>query len=137
MKRIPLSRVVLLAAAAALLPAITFADDTPATTAPATTTAPALAQKSHAAKATPAKHWSKGGSAAAHRVDLNSATREDLMTLPGIDGTAADKIIAGRPWKSSQSLVEKNVLTKADFAKLKSKVMAKHMATPAAAKTTP
>ena len=133
MKRIPLSRLVWVAAAAVLLPAITFADQTPATT-----TTPALAQKAHAAKATtPAKHWSKGGSAAAHRVDLNSATREDLMTLPGIDAAAADKIIAGRPWKSGQALVEKNVLTKADFAKLKSRVMAKHMATPAAAKTTP
>ena len=69
--------------------------------------------------------------AAAHRVDLNSGTREELMTLPGIGSAAADKIIEGRPWKNGQSLVEKNILTKADFAKLKSRITARHLPAPA------
>lgn len=110
MKRTPLSRLAWLAAVAMLLPAVTLANQTPKTGA-----MPATAHK-----------W-----AASHRVDLNTGTREQLMTLPGIDGAAADKIIEGRPWKNGQSLVEKNILTKADFAKLKSRITARHMAAPA------
>lgn len=121
MKRIPLSRLAWVAATAILLPAITFAT-------PATTTQPATAQKAHTAKAVSASHW---GKSATHRVDVNSATREELMAVQGIDGAAADKIIEGRPWKNPQSLVEKNVLTKTDFAKVKSRIMAKRPAAPA------
>jgi len=124
MKRIPLSKVVWVAAAAILLPAITFAT-------PATTTQPAMAQKAHAAKPVSASHW---GKSAVHRIDVNSATREELMTLQGVDGAAADKIIEGRPWKNAQALVEKNVLTKNDFAKDKSRIMAKRPAAPAKTK---
>ena len=113
MKRTPLSRLAWLAAVAMLFPAITLANQTPKTTA-----MPATAHK-----------W-----AAAHRIDVNTGTREELMTLPGIDRAAADKIIEGRPWKNGQSLVEKNVLTKADFAKLKSRITARHMPAPAKAK---
>lgn len=123
MKRIPLSRLAWLAAAAILLPAITFAT-------PATTTQPAMAQKAHATKAM-GGHW---GKSTVHRIDVNSATREELMTLQGVDGAAADKIIEGRPWKNSQALVEKNVLTKTDFAKDKSRIMAKRPAAPAKTK---
>ncbi len=114
MKRTPLSRLAWLAAVAMLFPAITLANQAPKTSA-----MPATAHK-----------WG----ATAHRIDVNTATREQLMTLPGIDGVAADKIIEGRPWKNGQSLVEKNVLTKADFAKLKSRITARHMPAPAKTK---
>jgi len=126
MKRIPLSKLAWVAAAAILLPAITFANQTPSTAArPA-----ALAQKAHASKAM-GGHW---GKSTAHRIDVNSATREELMTLQGVDGATADKIIEGRPWKNAQALVEKNVLTKTDFAKDKSRIMAKRPAAPAKTK---
>jgi DNA uptake protein ComE-like DNA-binding protein len=129
MKRTPLSRLAWIAAAAVLFPAITLAGTTPTTTA-----APATAQKAHAARTiAPSKHLGKTSgkeAAMAHRVDLNSATREELMALPGIDGTAADKIIEGRPWKNGQSLVEKGILTKADFAKLRTRVTTRHLPSP-------
>ena len=113
MKRTPLSRFAAIATAALLLPAITLAS--PQTH--KTTVMPASAQKAHAM----------------HRIDVNSATREQLMTLPGIDGPAADKVIEGRPWKNSQALVDKGVVTKADYARLKSRVMAKRLPAPAKA----
>jgi DNA uptake protein ComE-like DNA-binding protein len=90
--------------------------------APATTTAP----KAHSSSSTKS-HESKP------QVDLNSASKEDLMKLPGIGDATADKIIAGRPWKSKNELVSKNVCTKANYDKFHTMVIAKQ-ATPAAAK---
>src|SRR5512144_282891 len=74
----------------------------------ATTTNATAAKHTTAAKtesATPAKNATatkthrhtvaKNASAAKPtKIDINTATREELMTLPGIDGDMADKIIA-------------------------------------------
>ncbi|CAG4883521.1 conserved exported protein of unknown function [Georgfuchsia toluolica] len=58
-------------------------------------------------------------------VDINSASKEALMKLPGIDATAADKIIAGRPYLSKAHLVTQNVLARSVYENLKTKVVAK------------
>ena len=60
--------------------------------------------------------------------DINTASKEDLMKLPGITDEAAEKIIAGRPYKSKAELAKKNILTKAEYAKVRSHVIAKHAA---------
>jgi len=44
------------------------------------------------------------------QIDINSASREQLKTLPGIGDAEARKIIAGRPYVSKGELVTKNVL---------------------------
>jgi competence protein ComEA len=68
----------------------------PSTTVPATTpAAKPAAKKASARKAAPAKEM----------VDLNSASKEDLMKLPGIGDAIADKIIAGRPYKNVDDLL--------------------------------
>lgn len=90
-----------------------------ATTAPTSSSAPAHKSSTH--KSSKAMH-----------IDLNSATREQLMTLPGVTDATADKIIAARPFKSKEELKSKNILTKAEYDKLASKVSAK--AEPAAKK---
>ena len=38
------------------------------------------------------------------QVDLKAATKEQLMAVPGIGDAYADKIIAGRPYKSKAEL---------------------------------
>jgi DNA uptake protein ComE-like DNA-binding protein len=58
-------------------------------------------------------------------VDLNAASREDLMKLPGIGDALADKIIAARPFKSKNELVTKKILTRAVYAKIRGHVIAK------------
>ena len=57
--------------------------------------------------------------------DLNAASKEDLMKLPGVDDATADKIVGGRPFASSKELVSKNILTQEQFDKIKGMVKVK------------
>jgi len=61
----------------------------------------------------------------APKVDLNSASREDLMKLPGVGDATAEKIIAARPFKSKDELVSKSIVTKTEYQKISAKVIAK------------
>lgn len=63
--------------------------------------------------------------AKAEVVDLNSATKEQLMTLAGIGDKISDKIIAGRPYKGKDDLVAKKILTQAAYDKIKAQIIAK------------
>ena len=58
-------------------------------------------------------------------IDLNSATKEQLMTIPGIGDTYADKIIAGRPYKMKSELKTKKIIPDATYSKISSHVVAK------------
>jgi len=91
----------------------------------------AFATTTTAAKSTAAGH-SKTHLAAASKkapkmpaVDINSASKEDLMKLSGITDELAEKIIAGRPYKSKTELSKKSILTKAEYAKVRNHVIAK------------
>jgi len=81
----------------------------------------------------PARHHTMARNASATKakttkIDINTATREELMTLPGIDGDMADKIIAGRPYKNMAQLKTKGGLTNAEYRKISRKVTAKQAA---------
>jgi DNA uptake protein ComE-like DNA-binding protein len=58
-------------------------------------------------------------------VDINTAGKKELMTLPGIHDAEADKIIAGRPYYSKAELTTSGVLPRAVYEGLKSQVIAK------------
>ena len=76
---------------------------------------------------TPTSHTKSASAKSAKpmHIDLNSASREQLMTLPGITEASADKIIEARPFKSKDELRSKGIVTKAEYDKLASHVTAK------------
>jgi competence protein ComEA len=59
-------------------------------------------------------------------LDLNEATKEQLLTLPGITSVRADRVIAGRPYAKSQELVNRHILTVPEYDRIKSRITAKN-----------
>jgi predicted DNA-binding helix-hairpin-helix protein len=72
---------------------------------------------------------SKGAAASsktkAEIIDINSASKQQLMTLPGIGDALAQKIIDNRPYKGKNDLVKKNVIPQATYDKIATGIIAK------------
>ncbi len=58
-------------------------------------------------------------------VDINSAKRAELKTLPGISDAQAGKIIAGRPYGSKAQLVSRKILDEASYENVRRLIVAK------------
>lgn len=58
------------------------------------------------------------------KVNINTASSYDLIALPGVGEVTANKIIQGRPFTSTQELVERKIVNKGVFAKIEGLVSA-------------
>ena len=61
----------------------------------------------------------------ARAVNVNSATRADLETLPGITPVAARRIAENRPYSTPYDLVRKRVLSQSEYNRIAGDVVAR------------
>ncbi len=58
-------------------------------------------------------------------VDINSASKEQLVALSGIGEAYADNIIAGRPYKRKDNLKTRKILPEANYKMISDKITVK------------
>lgn len=115
-----------------LIAATPLMAQTPQTKTPETKMAPAkpadtkmAPAKSSDSKATEHKAAKTTGAATSEPLDLNTATAAQLEALPEIGKTRAEAIIKARPFKAKDELVDKKILSKGSYDKIKDKIIAK------------
>ena len=58
-------------------------------------------------------------------LDVNKASKEELLSLPGVSSEGADRIIAARPYSSTAELVSRHIISQTEYDKIKDQVTAK------------
>jgi competence protein ComEA len=88
-----------------------------------TSVSPVLAQQPKTAP--PAKSDKSGAAMKTEPLDINSASVDELKTIPGIGDAYAKKIVDGRPYKRKDELVQKKVVPQGTYDKIKDQIVAK------------
>ncbi len=114
--------------------ALSFAQSTPSssnagqsasdTTSTTTTTTKTVHHSKKAASASSAT--------SSEKLDINTATKEQLEALPGIGPKYSQKIIDGRPYRSKAELLSKHIVPRSVYEKIRGDVVA-HRGTTATA----
>ena len=57
--------------------------------------------------------------------DLNTASKDELVSLPDMTEGQAERIIAGRPYRDPNDLVRRRILKKAEYDKIADQITVK------------
>jgi DNA uptake protein ComE-like DNA-binding protein len=68
----------------------------------------------------------KEGMSSDKTININHASREDLLNLPGLSGREADRIIAERPFKSAHELVGRQIISDSEYDKISDRITVDH-----------
>ncbi len=90
------------------------------------------ASSASAPKAAPAQ---AAKPAAGDKLDINTATKDQLKALSGIGDAYSQKIIDGRPYRAKNELVQKKIIPQATYDKIKDQIIAHQVKTTTAAPT--
>jgi DNA uptake protein ComE-like DNA-binding protein len=66
-----------------------------------------------------------GQATASDKLDINSATKDQLKQLPGIGDAYSQKIIDGRPYRTKLDLVRRKIIPQATYDKCQDLIIAK------------
>ena len=58
-------------------------------------------------------------------VDINAASKPQLMSLPGVRAQIADRIIAGRPYNDKSELVSRRIVPQDEYRNIQDRITAK------------
>jgi competence protein ComEA len=80
------------------------------------------AQKASTAK--PAAKPAPAAAAATDKIDINTATADQLKAIPGIGDAYSKRIIDGRPYTAKNQLVSRGILPQGVYDKIKDQIIA-------------
>ena len=63
---------------------------------------------------------------ATDKIDINTATVDQLKAFPGIGDAYAKRIIDGRPYTAKNQLLTRGILPEATYNKIKDQIIASH-----------
>ena len=58
-------------------------------------------------------------------INLNTATQDQLMTLPGVTRIRAGRVIAGRPYDDPHDVVTRHILSEQEYKRIADRIAAK------------